>query len=111
MGLVALLVESVSLWCEWDTAKVEVVSYASEGRAGRTGRGLPTPRPRVSIAPIAHLCLRAASRLWSWAWLRRSEVEEDWSEEDMAVAVVRVYVLLVLMTMAPVGEFGFGDLR
>jgi len=29
----------------------------------------------------------------------------------MAVAVVRVYVLLVLMTMAPVGEFGFGDLR
>jgi hypothetical protein len=65
-------------------------SYVSEGRRGR---GLPTPRPRVSSAPIPHLCLRAASRLWSWAWLRRSEVEEDWSEEDMvrkAVAVVRM---------------------
>lgn len=87
-------------------------SYLSEGRRGR---GLPSPRPRVSCGPIAHLCLRLASRLWSWAALRRSEVEEDWSEEDMvrdAVAVVRLcMVLLVVMTGVPIGGFGFSDLR
>lgn len=78
---------------------------------GRRGRGLPTPRPRVSSAPIPHLCLRAASRLWSWAWLRRSEVEEDWSEEDMAreaVAVVRVLVLFGMMTMVPIRAYSWG---
>jgi hypothetical protein len=38
-------------------------------------------------------------------------VEGDCSVgEDIAVAVVRVYVLLV-MTMVPIGGFGFGDLR
>jgi hypothetical protein len=79
---------------------------------GRRGRGLPTPRPRVSSAPIPHLCLRAASRLWSWEALRRSEVEEDCSEEDMAVAVVRVWLLLMVMTTVPIDNgVCFSDLR
>jgi hypothetical protein len=79
---------------------------------GRRGRGLPRPRPRVSSAPIPHLCLRAASRLWSWEALRRSEVEEDCSEEDMAVAVVRVWLLLMVMTTVPIDNgVWFSDLR
>jgi hypothetical protein len=50
--------------------------------------------------------------LWSWEALRRSEVEEDCSEEDMAVAVVRVWLLLMVMTTVPIDNgVWFSDLR
>jgi hypothetical protein len=81
---------------------------------GRWGRGLPTPRPQVSIAPIPHLCLRLTSRLWSWEALRRSEVVGVCSAEDMAadaVVVVRVWLLLMVMTSVLIGGFGFSGLR
>lgn len=86
-------------------------SYVSEGRRGRT---LPTPRPRVSRAPIPHLCLRVASRFESREALRRSEVEEDCSEDMMAVVRVWLLLLLTMMVIAatvPIGDLGNSDLR
>lgn len=65
---------------------------------------------------MPHLCLRAASRLWSWEALRRSEVEEDCSEDMVVVVVVVVRVWLLLLTMmtmttVPIGDLGNSDLR
>jgi hypothetical protein len=40
-------------------------SYVSRVSEGRRGRAWLRPRPRVSIAPMPHLCLCVASRFES----------------------------------------------
>lgn len=50
-------------------SKLGEEAYVSDARPGR---GLPMPRPTRSTLPRAHLCLRLAARLESWAVERRS---------------------------------------